>query len=135
MNAASSAVVALASTELTIAVNSTTKVTSSTPTAASHGTRETSVPRQIRAAVASTSAPWAKSRSRSGPPKSAKSSIAIEPKAANTATPGLPRTTSASENRTGITIAARVLRRSAERPASRRRIQCRKVVTVPPLDW
>jgi hypothetical protein len=119
MNASSSDVVALARTELTTPAKITTKPTTAIATTASQTASEASVPSVTRTSPVSASAACACSRSRSGPLKSASSSIANEPNAANVARIGLAITSSPSANIAGITIAARPARRSAAKSRSR----------------
>ena len=92
MNARSSEVDAPARTELTTPANSTQKATIAIAIAASHGSRDASVPAQTRTAPASPSVACACSRSRIGPLKSTSTTVANEPNAANVATLRLPMT-------------------------------------------
>jgi hypothetical protein len=124
MNASSSAVEALASTELTTPAKSTTNATSAIPAAASQALRLASVPRQMNAPHVKARAACACSRSRIGPLKSTSSSIANEPKAANVATSGFPIHLSPMAKSDGMTIAVRVARRSAPKPRSRLANHC-----------
>ena len=119
MNASSSAVVAPASTELTTPAKITPNPATAIATAASHAAREASVATQTNTPPVTASAASAWSRSATGPPKSTRSSIAKDPNAANVATCGLPMTLSPKANKAGMTIAARVARRSAAKPRSR----------------
>ena len=119
MNASSSAVVAPASTELTTPAKITPNPATAIATAASHAVREASVARQTNTPPVTASAACAWSRSVIGPPKSARSSIAKDPNAANVATCGLPMTLSPTANMAGMIIAARAARRSAAKPRSR----------------
>ena len=127
----SSAVDALASTELTTPANRTAKPAMNIPIAASHTVRPARVPRQMKTAPVKISAICACSRSRIVPPKATKSSMASDPNAANVATVASPITFSLSASMAGMTSAARPARRSAARPASRDRSHCRPV----PNPW
>jgi hypothetical protein len=118
MKASSSAVVALARTELTTPENSTANATIAMPTAASQVVRDASVPKQISNAQHTPSAAWSRRRSLIAPEKSTSSSIANDPNAANVATVGLPIALSPRANIAGISNAARAARRSAPYPGS-----------------
>ena len=96
MNPSSSAVDALASTELTTPANRTAKPAMPIPIAASQTVRPARVPRQTKTAPTRISDTWAASRSRVRPPKATNSSIASEPNAANVASVTSPMTFSAS---------------------------------------
>ena len=113
MKASSRAVLAEALTELTDPANSTTRATTDIATADSHTGCDASVPSETSTAPTTASAASACARSRSGPPKSTKSSIANDPNAEKIATSGLRRTPLANANSNGITMAARLARRSA----------------------
>ncbi len=104
-----------ANTELTTPEKSTAKARTNIVAAASHVDRETRVPRQIRAAPAAARVRWDSTRFRREPPKSTIRSIANEPKLENSATTGLPMTSSPTANRAGMTIAVRAARRATPR--------------------
>ncbi len=87
-------------------------------TAANQVDRDASVPTVTSTAPVRPSAACASKRSRIGPVKSTSRSNANDPIAANVARIGLPITTSPSANSAGMTIAARVARRSAVNPGS-----------------
>ncbi len=124
MNVRSSAVEALASTELTTPAKSTAKATSPIETAARSVEREHSVPRQTKHAPTAASASWACRRSRIGPPNSTSRIMANEPNAANVAIWGSPMTSVPSAKTGGMTTAALVARRSAASAGSCVRIHC-----------
>src|ERR1700735_5700312 len=82
MNASSSVVVALASTELMTAENRTTNATSAIPTTEIQVVCDASVPSEISATQAMPSTAWDRTRSRIGPVKSTSRNIANAPNAA-----------------------------------------------------
>lgn len=113
MKASSSGVVALAMTELTTLLNSTTSPMTNIATVAMTTERDANVPRQMKTAQASPSSVCERSLSSRVPVKSTNSSIANEPNARKYDMPAFSMTFSPSANSAGITIAARPARRSA----------------------
>jgi hypothetical protein len=118
MNASSSEVDALASTELTTPAKSTPNATTAIAAAASQGLRDASVPVQTSAPPATARAACACRRSRMGPPKSTSNSIANEPNAAKVASSGLSSPLSPMAKSAGMMIAVRAARRSTAYPRS-----------------
>ena len=114
----SNEVVALASTELTTPANSTPNDSTAITTAASQVVREARVPTAMSTMHATARAAWHCRRLRIEPPKSTSSSMAKDPSAANVASAGLPSTGPPIANAVGMSTAARVARRSAEKPRS-----------------
>ena len=83
------------------------KPTAAIAPVASHGLREQRVPSVMNAAPTHPSPRYATKRVRGGPPNSASTSIANDPKAAKIEVCGCPITLSANANTAGMTIAAR----------------------------
>ena len=125
-------VLAPARAELTTPANITTKPTTSIAAAASHAFLEPSVAGAMSTHPIATRKLCAASRSPSVPPKSASSSIANEPNAANVATSGFPMTWDPTANSAGMTIAVRAARRVARKPPSRASNQLRAPLTPSP---